>query len=104
MNFILVACFFAILWTCDAKSVSLCSESELAELNLMHSHCIEQEGKRFKQLPGSFILSVTNSVINGKTFVSQSDSKVLLLCNMMHDFEEKCAGPFQKCLDEKQYR
>ena len=102
MNFIFIACLFPVasIWTCDAKSVSLCSESELAELQLMHSQCIKKEEERYNHLDWSLISSEKNTMRNA----SKTDSNNLLLCKMLHDFGEKCAQPFQKCLDEKQYR
>ena len=102
MNFIFVTCLFAVpsIWTCDAKSVSLCSESELAELQLMQSQCLKKEEERYKHMPVSLIWSPENASTDAKKY----NSFLLLLCNMINDFGEKCAQPFQKCLDEKQYR
>ena len=102
MNCIFVACLFvvALFWTCDAKIVSLCSESELSELQLKQSQCLKKEEEHYKHLPVSLILSPENATTNA----NKNDSKVLLLCNMMKDLGENCARPFQKCLDEKQYR
>ena len=102
MNFIFVACLFAVasIWTCNAKSVAFCSESELAELQQMHSQCIKKEEEHYKLLAGSLLPSERNAIRNA----SKTDSNNLLLCKLLHDFGEKCAQPFQKCLDEKEYR
>ena len=102
MNFIFITCLFTIslFSTCDAKSVSLCSESELAELQLMHSQCIKKEEERYKLLAESLISSEKNATRSA----SKTDSNKLLLCKMLHDFGEKCGQPLKKCLGEKEYR
>ena len=66
----------------------------------MHSQCLKKEEERYKHMPVSLILSPENAM----TTTDKNDSFILLLCNMIHDFGEKCAQPFQKCLDENQYR
>ena len=109
MNLFFVICVFVVasISTCDAKSASLCSESEHAELQLTHLQCTKQVEERYALLAGKFesrLPSPIASAKNATTNANEPDPDVLHICNMMHDVVEKCGRLYQKCLDEKQYR
>ena len=109
MNLIFVVCLVTVasISTCDAKSASLCSESEHAELQLTHLQCTKQVEERYALLAGKFEARLPSPIASAKNATikaNEPDADVLQICNMMHDVVEKCGRLYQKCLDEKQYR
>ena len=109
MSLIFVVCLVTVasISTCDAKSASLCSESEHAELQLTHLQCTKQVEERYALLAGKFEARLPSPIASAKNATikaNEPDADVLQICNMMHDVVEKCGRLYQKCLDEKQYR
>ncbi len=108
MNLVFVVSVITIasISTSDAKSASLCSESEHAELQLTHLQCTKQVEERYALLAGKFESRLPSPIASAKnvTVSNIPDPDVLQICNMMHDVVEKCGRLYQKCLDDKQYR
>lgn len=86
------------------KGVTLCSESEHAELHDKHLQCTQQVEERYALLAQRFDAPDLPSPGAVAAGINERDPEVMQICNMLHDVIEKCGKVYEKCLAEKDYR
>ncbi len=100
---IVILIFVSFTTSVAGKGITLCSESEHAELHDKHLQCTQQVEERYALLAQRFDSPDLPSpgAVGG---INERDPEVMQICNMLHDVIEKCGKVYEKCLTEKDYR